>query len=60
MGHGGSDPGVQTDMLASLSKDIGVVMFSNTSLAGEDTKTYVNIFQALWKRAEEIKAAAKK
>lgn len=60
MGHGGSDPGVQTDMLASLSKDIGVVMFSNTSLAGEDTKAYVNIFQALWKRAEEIKAAAKK
>jgi hypothetical protein len=24
VGHGGSDPGVQTEMLANLTKDIGV------------------------------------
>jgi hypothetical protein len=54
IGHGGSDPGVMTDMLASLSKDVGVVLFCNTSLAGADTKAYTNVFSALWKRAEEL------
>ena len=43
-----------TDMLASLSKDIGVVLFCNTSLAGEDTKAYTNVFKALWERAESL------
>ena len=35
VGHGGSDPGLKTEMLASLSGDIGVVLFTNTSLEGE-------------------------
>lgn len=57
MGHGGSDPGISTDMLSSLSRDVGVVVFSNTSLSGEQTKHYGNIFNAIWQRAEELKAA---
>lgn len=58
MGHGGTDPGVNTEMLSSLDRDIGVILFSNTSLAGEDSQYYVNIYQALWKRAEAMKAQA--
>ena len=56
MGHGGNDPGVATEMLSSLSKDVGVVLFSNTSLSGEEAKAYVTILEALWARAEAIKA----
>jgi CubicO group peptidase (beta-lactamase class C family) len=56
MGHGGNDPGVMTDMLAGLDKKIGVVLFSNTSLSGEDTKYYANIFKAVWDEAEKMRA----
>ena len=56
VGHGGSDPGVMTDMLASLDGKIGVVVFSNTSLSGEDTKYYANIFKAVWEEAEKMRA----
>jgi CubicO group peptidase (beta-lactamase class C family) len=31
IGHGGSDPGVQTVMLATLDRRVAVVLFSNTS-----------------------------
>src|SRR5688572_14412432 len=30
VGHGGSDPGIKTEMLANLSKDVGVIVFTNT------------------------------
>jgi CubicO group peptidase (beta-lactamase class C family) len=56
MGHGGSDPGISTEMLANLSRDVGVVLFSNTSLSGEEAKAYVAILQALWARAEAVKS----
>jgi CubicO group peptidase (beta-lactamase class C family) len=56
MGHGGSDPGVKTEMLSSLSRDVGVIVFANTSVSGEEARSYVNIFQALWKHAEAMKA----
>ncbi|MCC8364261.1 beta-lactamase family protein [Lysobacter sp. A6] len=56
VGHGGSDPGVMTDMLASLDGKIGVVVFSNTSLSGEDTKYYANIFKAVWEEAGRMRA----
>ena len=57
MGHGGIDPGIHTEMLSSLSRDIGVILFVNTSLTGEDALAHVRIFEALWKHAEEIKAS---
>lgn len=55
VGHGGSDPGIKTEMLANLSKDVGVIVFSNTSLAGADMKHYAAIFLDLWKHAEALK-----
>jgi len=56
IGHNGSDPGVRTEMLANLTKDIGVIMFANTSLPGQDDRRYTAIHQELWKRAEMLKA----
>ena len=55
VGHGGRDPGVRADMLASLSKDVGVVLFANTSFEDEKMKPYVMIFRELWKRAEALR-----
>ncbi len=55
MGHGGSDPGVKTEMLTNLSKDVGVILFSNTSLCDQDMKTYVAIFEEVWKYALTLK-----
>jgi CubicO group peptidase (beta-lactamase class C family) len=55
IGHGGSDPGVRTWMLADLAKSMGVVMFTNTSLSSEDMRHHVAIFVELWKHAEALK-----
>ena len=55
IGHGGSDPGLQTDMLSNLSKDVGVILFTNTSLSGEERRHYNAIFLELWKHAEALK-----
>lgn len=57
IGHGGSDPGLKTEMLAELSKESGVILFSNTSLSDEDLRYYVAILRELMKRAEEMKKA---
>lgn len=56
IGHGGSDPGVQTEMLASLTKDVGVILFSNTSFDGEELGQFYAIFRELWKHAEALKS----
>jgi hypothetical protein len=42
-------------MLSSLSKDVGVILFTNTSLSGEVRRHYGAIFLELWKHAEELK-----
>lgn len=55
IGHAGSDPGVKTEMLANLSKDVGVILFTNTSLSGDDIGHHFGIFLELWKRAEALK-----
>lgn len=57
IGHGGNDPGIQTEMLADLSKDLGVILFMNTSLSGEEQRASSIIFDALWKHAEALKNA---
>jgi hypothetical protein len=59
MGHGGSDPGLKTEMLTDLSKDIGVILFTNTSLDDQGMRAYSAIFEALWKQAEAMKVAGK-
>lgn len=55
MGHGGSDPGVKTEMLSNLTKDVAVIVFTNTSLCDQDQKAYVAIFEEVWKYAERLK-----
>lgn len=52
MGHGGNDPGLQTEMLCNLSKDVGLILFINTSLSGEEGRISGEIFDAFWKFAE--------
>ncbi|WP_369978118.1 serine hydrolase domain-containing protein [Xanthomonas bundabergensis] len=51
IGHGGSDPGVKTEMLSDLDKRIGVIVFTNTSLGDEQMSVYTAIIEALWARA---------
>ena len=55
IGHGGSDPGVKTEMLADLSKDVGVILFTNTSLTDKQMRSYVAVIDALWKYAVTLK-----
>ncbi|MDH5835260.1 serine hydrolase domain-containing protein [Luteimonas kalidii] len=54
VGHGGGDPGLRTEMLASPALDTGVIVFTNTS--GEDSvEAYVAIFEALWAHAQSLR-----
>lgn len=55
VGHGGNDPGVQTEMLASRDGTVGVIMFLNTSLSGQDARAAGAVFDALWKYAESLR-----
>lgn len=55
IGHNGSDPGLRTFMLSNLANDVGVILFTNTSLSGEEARHYNAIFLELWKHAEALK-----
>jgi CubicO group peptidase (beta-lactamase class C family) len=55
IGHGGSDPGLKTEMLSNLSKDVGVILFTNTSLPDQEVRQYYDIFLEIWKHAETLK-----
>jgi len=55
IGHNGSDPGVRTMMLANPDKEIGVILFSNTSMHDEESGAYFKIFDAVWAHAEKLK-----
>jgi CubicO group peptidase (beta-lactamase class C family) len=58
IGHGGTDPGVKTEMLANISKDVAVLLFTNTTLADKDLfKYYLGIYQDLWTYGLTLKAA---
>ncbi|MBE9463841.1 serine hydrolase domain-containing protein [Dyadobacter subterraneus] len=58
IGHGGTDPGVKTEMLANLSKEVAVILFTNTSLTDENLfKYYFGIYQDLWTYGSALKAA---
>lgn len=58
IGHGGSDPGVRTEMLSNLAKDVAIIVFVNTSLAEHDAKAYTALMDDLWKYAEALKQQA--
>ncbi len=51
IGHGGSDPGVKTEMLSDLDKRVGIIVFTNTSLDEAQMSTHTAIVAALWARA---------
>jgi CubicO group peptidase (beta-lactamase class C family) len=56
MGHGGNDPGVQAEMLATLDRRIGVVVLANTSVSGEDAKYFTAILKKILQQAESLRA----
>jgi CubicO group peptidase (beta-lactamase class C family) len=56
VGHGGNDPGVMADMLADRSGEIAVIVMMNTSLSGDERRTYSVILNALWKYAESLRS----
>lgn len=56
IGHGGTDPGVKTEMLADLTKDVAVILFSNTTLTDKALfKYYFGIYEDLWTYAYALK-----
>jgi CubicO group peptidase (beta-lactamase class C family) len=52
MGHGGNDPGVQAEMLASLDRRVAVILLCNTSTSGTDARAFSDVFLALWALGE--------
>jgi CubicO group peptidase (beta-lactamase class C family) len=54
VGHSGSDPGVQAEMLAEPSRRVAVILLSNTTLAGRKQRAFLEIFEALLARGREI------
>lgn len=54
IGHNGSDPGVSTTMLSDPAREIGVVLFSNTSLSESGMGKLGVIFDALWAQAAAL------
>jgi CubicO group peptidase (beta-lactamase class C family) len=61
IGHAGSDPGVKTEMLANLTKDVGVILFTNTGLKEDELlKYHFGIFDALFECGEKIKIIKQK
>ncbi|RYG42030.1 MAG: class C beta-lactamase-related serine hydrolase [Chitinophagaceae bacterium] len=60
MGHAGTDPGVKTEMLSDLKKEVAVILFSNTSLSEKDLiKYHSGIFTDLFNSAIELKKMIK-
>lgn len=56
IGHGGADPGVKTEMLSDLSKDVAVILFTNTALPDNELgKYFVSIYKELDKTGVRIK-----
>lgn len=55
VGHNGTDPGVRTWMLSDVAREVGVILFANTSLSGEERRHDIAIFQELWKHADALK-----
>lgn len=54
VGHGGSDPGIQAEMLAEPSLRVGVILLSNTALADDRQRNFYAIFDALLAHGREL------
>ncbi|GAB3504320.1 serine hydrolase domain-containing protein [Emticicia fontis] len=58
IGHGGSDPGLKTEMLSDLSKEVAVILFTNTALPDKEMgKYFYGIYNELHKTGMKIKDA---
>jgi CubicO group peptidase (beta-lactamase class C family) len=55
IGHNGSDPGVRIFMLSDLTKEIGVIVFFNTSLNDDEEGIFFDIYEELYKYALDLK-----
>lgn len=58
IGHGGSDPGISTQMLSTLDKDMAIILMVNTSLSGKEAAVYNALLDDLWKHAATLKQRA--
>lgn len=56
IGHGGTDPGVKTLMLSDRTKEIGIILFTNTTLDENATNKYGDIYNELYKYALKLKS----
>ena len=52
MGHGGNDPGVQAEMLASLDRRLAVILLCNTSVTDPGGDAFGKILDVLWTHGE--------
>ena len=56
IGHAGTDPGVKTEMLSGLSKEVAVILFTNTTLSEKNMfKYHFPIFDELYKYGMKLK-----
>jgi len=55
IGHNGTDPGVRTFMLSDLKKEIGIILFFNTSLSEKEEHIYFDLYQEIYKCALQLK-----
>lgn len=55
IGHSGTDDGVKTEMLCDISKEVGVILFSNTGASREILRGHFAIYDELWKRGETLR-----
>jgi CubicO group peptidase (beta-lactamase class C family) len=51
IGHNGTDPGVRTFMLSDLTKEIGIILFFNTSLSEKEENVYFDTYAEVYKHA---------
>lgn len=55
VGHGGSDPGLKTEMLFDPAEGVGIVLFTNTSVCGDGMKPFVDLLGDLRSYARSLK-----
>ncbi|MGH8060656.1 MAG: serine hydrolase domain-containing protein [Pseudoxanthomonas sp.] len=58
MGHGGSDPGMRTEMLSDLQKHVAVILMVNTSVPEPESKVYASLLDDLWRHAATLERQA--
>jgi CubicO group peptidase (beta-lactamase class C family) len=60
VGHGGSDPGLKTEMLVRPAKDVGVILFTNTSMPANDMRHLGAILKELLAYGDRLKLSQAK